>query len=227
LTHITKPSANVPSSFIEAAIARGQGRSLSGASLESLSLEVIMPGGVAVIVDVVTDSRLRSLHEINAVVRKHNGKTGASTKFFFTHLRKMVFAAPSDADPVPPPPSDDDLMNFVLLHDAVDFDRVPEEGPDGASEAVVVYTSYEPGKSDVARAFHEGFGFPQRSEDLVWKPKQEMQVALGSSAHAQDLADLLAALQDFSEVSATYINAAQGSVPDGDWERVQQNLIAP
>ncbi|KAK0251368.1 hypothetical protein LTS09_013478 [Friedmanniomyces endolithicus] len=47
--------------FIEAAVARGQGRSTSGATLESVTIEGILPGNVAVIVECETDNKLRTL----------------------------------------------------------------------------------------------------------------------------------------------------------------------
>ncbi|KAK5155602.1 hypothetical protein LTS14_005863 [Recurvomyces mirabilis] len=58
---------------IEAAIARGQGRSTSGVALESVTLEGILPGNVAVIVECETDNKLRTLAEVRLILKEAGG----------------------------------------------------------------------------------------------------------------------------------------------------------
>src|SRR5690606_5789033 len=77
-------AANVTSAFIERAIARGQARSLDCAAREKVTVEAVLPGNVALILDVETDSRLRSLQDLNSLVKKNGGKPG-STLFYFEH----------------------------------------------------------------------------------------------------------------------------------------------
>jgi len=62
-------AAGVPKNLIEQAIARGQGRSTTGASLDVMTYEVMVPPSVALILDVETDNKMRALQDLNQTVK--------------------------------------------------------------------------------------------------------------------------------------------------------------
>lgn len=66
-------SMNMPADNIERAIKRGAGK-LEGSELENVRFEVYGPGGVAIIIEGITDSRNRAVAEIKHILSKHNAK---------------------------------------------------------------------------------------------------------------------------------------------------------
>lgn len=66
-------SENMPKENIERAISKGSGKD-GGAQLESARYEAYGPGGTAVIIDTITDSRNRTTAEIKHILSEHNGK---------------------------------------------------------------------------------------------------------------------------------------------------------
>lgn len=168
-----------------------------------------MPGNVALLLDVETDSRLRSLQDLNALVRKAGGKLG-STLFYFEHCGRVV-AELGDR-------SEDEVMDAVIAEDGVlDFDVEAGEATVWTDPAVT---------SRVAGVLKERCGVTAGVE-LMWRARGDMGVALDSEAAARDLAAFLTSLQDFPEVTGSYINAVKGTVSEEMWDGVHENLIVP
>jgi YebC/PmpR family DNA-binding regulatory protein len=78
-------AANMPKENIQRAIDRGLGKSKSGQVFEEIVYEAYAPGGVGVMVWVVTDNRNRTGSEIRSIIDKHGGSMGApgSTAYLF------------------------------------------------------------------------------------------------------------------------------------------------
>lgn len=77
-------SFNMPKANIERAIARGTGRA-GGARLEEVTYEAYGPGGIAIIIEGITDNKNRTLMEIKQILQKYGGKLAAagSVKWLF------------------------------------------------------------------------------------------------------------------------------------------------
>ncbi|KAL2752678.1 hypothetical protein ACRALDRAFT_2112624 [Sodiomyces alcalophilus JCM 7366] len=203
--------AGVPKNVIEGAIARGQGRSAMGTALDALTLEVIMPPGVALIVDVETDNRLRSLEDLKHLVKTHKGRVGSSAAFLFTRRGRVVFDASGD-----PSPSLDDVMEDAIEAGAEDLDT-------DADGNVVVWT--QPNMTTAAmESLAPRFGGRVLSSEIVWDPNEETKVKVDAAGDAQTLGDLVAALQEYPEVQAVYANAAKGTISDEEWSWVENSL---
>lgn len=71
-------SANMPSSTIDRAIKRGAGELAGGNAIEQVSYEGFGPGGIALIVETVTDNKNRTAAEVRRVLTKYGGSLGAS-----------------------------------------------------------------------------------------------------------------------------------------------------
>jgi YebC/PmpR family DNA-binding regulatory protein len=107
---------SMPKDNIERAVKRGTG-DLEGLTFEEITYEGYGPGGVAVLVDVVTDNRNRTNGEIRKIFERCGGKMGSAGNVAFLFQRKGVFTI-NDADT-----DEDTLMGVVLDAGAEDLKR--------------------------------------------------------------------------------------------------------
>ncbi|KAL1903491.1 hypothetical protein Sste5346_000118 [Sporothrix stenoceras] len=221
--------AAVPKAIIEAAIARGQGRSADGASLETATYEIMMPPSVALIVDIETESKARAMQELGAIIKRKGG-TLAPTKFFFTRQGRVVIgvaeaegegeSASENAEPV----TADDILEDAIEAGAEDV----ETNEDGN---IVVWTA--PLKTGpVVAAIEEGRfkakGLSVLSADTVWSAN-ETQAPLGdgtgdSGVENRKLQELITAFRAYPDVKAVYSNVAQGEASDEVWQQLAQDI---
>lgn len=203
--------AGVPKAIIEAAVARGQGRSSEGAALESVTFEAIIPPSVALIVETETDSRLRLLQDLNLIIKKGKGTPGTS-KFFFSRLGRVVFEKNESGIGA------EQIMDEALEAGAEDLED-DEEGN------IVVWT--QPNHtSQVCRSVATAFGLKAISSDIIWSPNEDTKVSIDSSPQVADLADLLVKLQEHPDVQAVYSNVSRGTMSDDEWAALEENLDA-
>jgi len=107
-------SENMPQENIKRAIQRGTGE-LEGVNYEEISFEGYGPGGVAIIVDVMTDNRNRAVSEIRHAFSKNGGNLGESGSVRFMFHKKGVIAVEKSAA------TEDQLMDIVLEHGGDDL----------------------------------------------------------------------------------------------------------
>jgi YebC/PmpR family DNA-binding regulatory protein len=105
---------NMPQDNIKRAIQRGTGE-LEGVNYEEITFEGYGPGGVAIIVDVMTDNRNRAVSEIRHAFSKHGGNLGESGSVRFMFSKKGLIAIEKDAA------SEEQLMDIVLEHGGDDL----------------------------------------------------------------------------------------------------------
>jgi YebC/PmpR family DNA-binding regulatory protein len=105
---------NMPQENIKRAIQRGTGE-LEGVSYEEISFEGYGPGGVAVIVDVMTDNRNRAVSEIRHAFTKNGGNLGESGSVRFMFHKKGLIAVEKSAA------TEEQLMDIVLEHGGEDL----------------------------------------------------------------------------------------------------------
>ena len=125
---------NMPADNIKRAIQRGTGE-LEGVNYEEISFEGYGPGGVALIVDVLTDNRNRAVSEVRHAFSKHGGNLGESGSVRFMFSKKGVIAIEKSAA------DEDTLMGVVLEHGGEDLNDEGESWEiltdPGAYEAVL------------------------------------------------------------------------------------------
>ncbi|GJC95579.1 DUF28 domain-containing protein [Colletotrichum higginsianum] len=202
----------VPKNVIDSAVARGQGRTASGASLEPLTLEAILPPGVALIIETETESKARSLQDLKVLIKRHKGAANAAA-FFFTRLGRVVFEAAGEGGGGP---GVDDILDDAIEAGAEDL----EADDDGN---LVVWT--QPNMTNaVASGVGPKFGLKLLSSDIIWSANDDTKVKLDKGLEATSLADLLAALQEFPEVQAVYGNPVKGDMSEEEWARIEENL---
>src|SRR6516162_863033 len=107
---------SMPKDNIERAIKRGTGE-VEGMTFEEITYEGIGPGGVAILVDVLTDNRNRTATEIRKIFERSGGKMGSAGSVGYLFERKGVFGI--DAAAI----DEDTLMGIALDAGADDLKR--------------------------------------------------------------------------------------------------------
>ncbi|KAK6822979.1 hypothetical protein PG987_014524 [Apiospora arundinis] len=213
----------VPKANIDAAIARGQGRSSTGASLETVVLETMTAasgdGGAAVslVIEILTDNRNRALHDVRGIIKKHNGNLTPTTFLFEKagHESKDAEAAAGESSSSSSNDFDDVMMQAI----EAGADDVEDIG-DGM---FVVWTPPTL-THKAAQALNQGELKAQIVEsDIVWTPSQD-RVRLPDAESAQAFADFLDAIRDYNDVQGVYANVEQGDVAEDLWNSIEENL---
>jgi YebC/PmpR family DNA-binding regulatory protein len=178
--------ANMPKDTVERAIRRGAGGD-DGENYEEVRYEGYGPGGIAIIVEALTDNRNRTASDVRAALTKAGGNMGESNSvsFLFDRIGQVTYpAGAASADAM--------------------FEAAVEAGADNVEsggEEHAVTTAPET-LNAVRDALEQRFGAPQ-SAKLVWKPKTLMPVEGESADH---LFKLLETLEDSDDVQSVYAN---------------------
>ena len=176
---------NMPKDNIERAIKKAVGG--EGENYDEVRYEGYAPGGVAVIVEALTDNRNRTAGEVRSYFTKSGGalaETGA-VSFMFDHVGRIEYDAKVA--------SEDAMMEAAIEAGADDVST----GEDGHE----IVTSLE-GLRDVAKALEAKFGEPRRAS-LVWRPQNT--VAVDDEA-GEKILKLVGALEDNDDVQNVYAN---------------------
>ncbi|CAK7223008.1 hypothetical protein SBRCBS47491_005058 [Sporothrix bragantina] len=216
--------AGVPKAVIEAAIARGQGKSADGARLDNVTYEIMMPPSVALIVDLETESKARALQDLNSIIRRKGGNM-TSTKFFFTHRGRVILAPAEKEGEETPEVTVDDILEDAIEAGAEDVES-DEEGQ------IVVWTAPLQTNAVVTAVEEDRFKAKLSviSADTIWAYNEETQAPLGDSSGGQSLVEqrklleLVAAFRAYADVRAIYSNVAQGEASDEIWQQLAQDL---
>ena len=179
-------NANMPGDNIDRAIKKGTGE-LEGVSFEEVVYEAYGPGGVAVLMELMTDNRNRTVAEIRHVLERYGAKlatSGAVSRLF--HKRGVIVLDGTKA-------SEDRVMELSLELGA---DDVRAAGRD--FEVLV-----DPGHLETVRQGFEKAGLLPQSAEVATIP--ESSVWLDGPA-AQSMLKLMAALEDHDDVQHVYAN---------------------
>lgn len=181
-----------------------------------------MPPGVALIIDVETESKMRSLEEFKAQIKKAKGRAGTGAMSFFTRVGRVVFAArPQAQDGQAPLPEEPAVTVDDVLDEAIEAGAEDLETDDEGN--VVVWT--QPNMtSAVTSALGPRFGGRVLGSEIIWKVNEGTEAKVSSPEEARVLADLLEALQEHPEVQAVYVNAVNGGLSEEEWSRIEENI---
>jgi YebC/PmpR family DNA-binding regulatory protein len=177
---------SMPKDNIERAIKKAQGGETD--NYEDIRYEGFGPGGVGLIVEVLTDNRNRAASSVRTLFGKNGGNLGesGSVAFMFDRLGQITYPAKVG--------SEDAVMEAAIEAGAQDVES--------DEESHVIYTAFED-LSAVVEALEAGLGAPQATA-VVWKPKTLTPV---SSDDATTLFKLLDALDDDDDVQTVFTNA--------------------
>jgi len=189
--------ASVPIDTIERAVKRGTG-DLEGVIYESITYEGYAPGGVAVLVDVLTDNRNRTGSEIRNVFSKHGGSMAEPGAVAWQFERKGIVLADRAAE-------EDDLMLLALDAGAED---IADDG-----EAWRITTP--PTELHTVRAALEEAGVEVSSSELTMQPSAT--ISLDSKEVAKKVLHLIDLLDENDDVQDVYANF---DIPDAILESI-------
>ena len=180
-------AVNMPNETIEKAVKKGSGE-LGSANFESVLYEGYGPGGVAILVDALTDNRNRTAGEVRLIFDRHGGAVGAANSVGWMFTKKGVINIEKSKV------QEDKLMELALEAGAEDV-QVSEEG----YEVTTTYQDFEKvrhaltdAKIDLAHA------------DLLMIPSQSV---AASAEQGEKLQKIVEGLEANDDVQNVYTNA--------------------
>lgn len=181
-------AANMPADNIKRNIDKATGN-LEGVNYEEIRYEGYGIGGVAIMVDTMTDNKVRTVAEVRHALSKHGGNMGTegSVSFQFKHCGQLIFA----------PGSDEDKIMEVALDNGAD-DVIT--GDDGAIEVLTPPAAFEQVKNALSAA-----GLTAELAEVTFRPENTIEVEGDDAAKMQKILDVLEDLDDVQEI---YHNAA-------------------
>jgi YebC/PmpR family DNA-binding regulatory protein len=179
-------AANMPADNIDRAIKKGTGE-LPGVSYEEVTYEGYGPGGVAIMVDTMTDNKNRTVAEIRHMMTKYGGNLGANgcVSYMF-HKKGVILVEKEGVD-------EDDLMEVALEAGAEDM----------ADEGEQFEVTTDPASFEDVRSAIEGQGWPIASAELTMVPDSTVKV---TAKDAQKTLKLMDALENQDDVQNLYSN---------------------
>jgi len=182
--------ANMSKDVIERAVKKATGE-LEGVDYEEIRYEGYAPGGVAVIVDCLTDNRVRTVADVRHAFGKFGGNLGTdgSVAFMFRKLGVLSFA----------PGADEDAITEAAIEAGAD-DVVAYD--DGAIDVLTAPESFA-----AVRAAMEAAGLRAAIAEVALRADNDIAIA---GETAQQVAKLLAWLEDLDDVQNVYSNAELG-----------------
>lgn len=181
-------AASMPKDNVERAIKKGTGTT-DGAEYVELLYEGYGAGGVACMIDILTDNRNRTAPEIKKIFEKAGGNLAASGAVAYMFQRKSVFNVEPDEDLV-----EDTLMEQVL-----------EAGAEDLVEDNGMFRIYgDPGDFVAIREALEEQGVKLSGAEIGYAPDNRVEV--GDSAVARKVTALLEALEEHDDVQGVFAN---------------------
>jgi YebC/PmpR family DNA-binding regulatory protein len=184
----TAKANNMPGDNIKRAIQRGTGE-LPGVSYEEISYEGYGPGGVAIIVEVVTDNANRTVSEMRHIFSRHNGNLGQTNSVAWMFHRKGSIEIPRAAQKL----SEDEIMDIILEAGAEDM-----QGDGESFTIITVPHAFEPVKKAL-----ESHSVVIESASLQMVPQNTVKV---TGKDAEQLLKLMEALEEHEDVQNVYAN---------------------
>jgi YebC/PmpR family DNA-binding regulatory protein len=176
-------AANMPADTIKRNVDKATGN-LEGVSYEEIRYEGYGIGGVAIILDTMTDNRVRTVAEVRHALSKHGGNLGTegSVAFQFKHCGQLIFA---------PGTNEDQVMEVALEAGAEDVIT----GEDGAIEVLTAYADFEAVKNAL-----EAAGWVADMAEVTMRPENSVTLTGDDAAKMQKLLDVLEDLDDVQNV---------------------------
>ena len=184
-------TANMSRDTIDRAIKRGTG-TLDGVEYEEIRYEGYGPGGVAVIVDAMTDNRNRTVAEVRHAFSKCGGNLGTSGSVAFQFTERGVLSYPVSCD-------EDRIMEVAVEAGADDV----VSNPDGSMDVLT-----EPAAFQTVKAAMTAAGLEPEEAEVTHRASSNITLGLDD---AQKMIKLLDLLEDLDDTQSVYSNA---DIPD-------------
>jgi YebC/PmpR family DNA-binding regulatory protein len=181
-------AANMPADRIKYNIDKATGNA-EGVNYEEIRYEGYGIGGAAILLDTMTDNRVRTVAEVRYAFNRNGGNMGTegSVVFQFKHCGQLIYA----------PGSDEDKIMEVALEAGAD-DVITDD--DGAVEVLTAVTDFE-----AVKAALDAAGLVAAVAGVTMRPENTVELSAEDAERMQKLLDVLEDLDDVQEV---YHNAA-------------------
>ena len=181
-------AANMPADRVKYNIDKATGNA-EGVQYEEIRYEGYGIGGVAIILDTMTDNKVRTVAEVRHAFSKNGGNMGTegSVAFQFKHCGQLIFA---------PGTSEDKIMEVALEAGAEDVIT----DADGAIEVLTAYADFENVKGAL-----EAAGLTAEVAGVTMRPENTIELTGDDAERMQKLLDVL---EDLDDVQDVYHNAA-------------------
>ncbi len=184
-------AANMPADRVKYNIDKATGNQ-EGVTYEEIRYEGYGIGGAAILVDTMTDNKVRTVAEVRHAFSKHGGNMGTagSVAFQFKHCGQLIFA----------PGTNEDKVMEVALEAGADDVIVDDEG---AIEVLTSYADFEAVKNAL-----EAAGLKPEVAEVTMRSENPIAMSGEDAAKMQRLLDVL---EDLDDVQAIYHNAEMDS----------------
>ena len=179
--------ANMPNDNIQRAVDKGTGAGADAETFERITYEGYAPGGVAVMVEVLTDNRNRAASDVRYIFSKNGGKLGTSGSVAYLFERKGVILVPRDNV------DEDELMELALEAGAEDVETMESD------YRVVMAPEDFAAVRDSLRAV----GVEFENAEITMQPQNSVEL---DSATAKQTLRLMDALEENDDVQEVYAN---------------------
>ena len=186
----TSTASNMPADNIKRAIQKGPGE-LPGVSYEEVTYEGYGPGGVAILVEVVTDNINRAVSEVRHIFSRNNGNMGTSGSVGWMFHKKGIITIPRAGQKTPL--TEDDLLGIILDAGADDL-----QSDDAEFIVTTTPQTFDPVKKAV-----DDKGITVEHAALQMVPQNTVKV---TGREAEQLMKLLEAFEEHDDVQNVYAN---------------------
>src|ERR671913_1467186 len=180
--------ASMPKDNIERAIAKGTGADQDADAFEAVTYEGYGPGGVAVLVDALTDNRNRTSSDVRYVFSKNGGKLGTSGSVAYLFERKGVILVPRDST------DEDTLMEVALEAGAEDVEEQENDYRVVTTPEDFTAVREALGEADI----------PYENAVITMEPQNSIDLDAGTARQTLRLIDALEENDDVQEVYANF-----------------------
>lgn len=190
---------NMPAQNVDNAIKKGTGE-LPGVSYENVTFDAYGPGGVALLIEGLTDNKNRTTAEIRNILSKKNGSMAGAGSTAFLFSKKGFVSIEKDKI------GEDDLMNLVLDLGAEDINS------DGNYHEITC----DPGHLESIKEAIKAKGIPMVTAELSMVPSTYISLA---GDQAKQLLELMETLEEHDDVQAVHANF---DISDEEMEKVSK-----
>ena len=181
-------AAKMAKDAIERAIKKATGE-LEGVDYEELRYEGYAPGGIAVIVDCLTENKVRSVGEVRHAFSKHGGNLGTDGSVAFMFKKCGVISFPEGSN-------EDVITEAAIDAGAEDVVLYPE---DGAIDVITSVENFEEVKNAIIKA-----GLQPEESGVTMRAENDVKI---SGETAEQVIKMLEMLEDLDDVQTVYSNA--------------------
>lgn len=179
--------SSVPNDNIDRAVKRGSGQEAGGADYQSITYEGYGPGGVAVLVECLTDNRNRAASDVRVAFTRNGGQMADPGSVAYIFSRRGVVVVPQEGT------DEDAVMEAVLEAGGEEVNDLGD-----TFEVISAATDLVPVRTALQQA-----GIDYDSADVVWWPSTQVEV---DADGARKILRLIDALEDSDDVQNVYAN---------------------